>query len=42
MTAADRKAALLKRARRIVVKIGSNVLTEADGQYARRLPALVR
>jgi len=42
MTLADQKGALLKRARRIVVKIGSNVLTEADGRYARRLPALVR
>ena len=40
MTQADVKPALLARARRIVVKIGSNVLAEADGR-ARRLPGLV-
>jgi glutamate 5-kinase len=41
MTQAEIKPALLARARRIVVKIGSNVLAEADGR-ASRLPGLVR
>jgi glutamate 5-kinase len=42
MSQTDWKTPLLKRVRRVVVKIGSNVLTDADGRYARRLPALVR
>jgi glutamate 5-kinase len=41
MTQAEAKAPLLKRARRVVVKIGSNVLTDAAGLHPRRLPALV-
>jgi len=42
MSELDAKTALRAGARRVVVKIGSNVLTDADGGYARRLPALVR
>jgi len=42
MTQADVKPALLRAIRRVVVKIGSNVLTDAKGLHPRRLPALVR
>src|SRR6185369_14538907 len=41
MTQAAHKPALLARARRIVVKIGSGVLTRADGLDRERIDALV-
>ncbi|HWP66212.1 MAG TPA: glutamate 5-kinase [Candidatus Limnocylindria bacterium] len=40
MTQLEVKPALLARARRVVVKVGSNVLTETDGRRGR-LPTLV-
>jgi glutamate 5-kinase len=42
MTQAEVKPGLLRRTRRVVVKIGSNVLTDAHGLHARRLSAIVR
>jgi glutamate 5-kinase len=41
VTQAEVKPALLRGIRRVVVKIGSNVLTDAQGLHPRRLPALV-
>jgi glutamate 5-kinase len=42
MTQAEVKDGLLRRVKRVVVKIGSNVLAGADGLDTRRLPPLVR